>query len=497
MSNPLRSALHFAMAATRRAPPAPANGRRLPPAIFAGAVRAADAVLLLVAGALAWLVAGTTGGDLLSAVCAAVAVAVCLDRGGAYRLSRLVSLPAQGRRLAVALAAGVAGLLLAGTVVDAGSPPALSRVAAWLLANVLLLGAARGATARVAGRLRSEGRLSRRVALLGATDMGRAFAADLAGHDDTDIELVGIYDDAPATGGSAGGETGGSAPAADGELPFLGDVAQLVADGQRGRLDAVVIALPAGEMGRVMALGDRLGHLVLDVFVATDLAARPFRFVATLGGVPVGVLARRPLSDWQVVQKAVFDRTLAAVLLLLFAPVLLLVALAIRLDSPGPLLFRQRRIGFGGRPFECLKFRTMHHHMADPLADRQATRGDPRVTRVGHWLRRLSLDEFPQLLNVLGGEMSLVGPRPHAPNSRAASRPFADVVAGYARRHRVKPGITGWAQVNGWRGETATEDEIEQRVRHDLYYIRNWSLAWDVRILLLTVWRMCADPKAF
>jgi Undecaprenyl-phosphate glucose phosphotransferase len=454
-------------------------------------VRAADAVLLLAAGGLAWLAAGSAaiGGDLLAALCAAAAAAICLDRGGAYRLSRLVSLPAQGRRLAIALAAGAAALLLAGTVLHAGTPPAPAWVAAWLLADGLLLGAARVATARIATRLRSQGRLSRRVALLGATEVGRAFAAELAGHDDTDIDLVGVYDDAPMTCGSV--------PAAGGALPFLGDVGQLVADGQRGRLDAVVIALPARETGRVMALGDRLGHLVLDVFVATDLAARPFRFVATLGGVPVGLLARRPLSDWQVVQKAAFDRTLATLLLLLFAPVLLLVAAAIKLDSPGPLLFRQRRIGFGGRPFECLKFRTMHHHMADPLADRQATRGDPRVTRVGHWLRRLSLDEFPQLLNVLRGEMSLVGPRPHAPNSRAASRPFAEVVADYARRHRVKPGITGWAQVNGWRGETATEEEIEQRVRHDLYYIQNWSLAWDVRILLLTAWRMCADSQAF
>jgi Undecaprenyl-phosphate glucose phosphotransferase len=490
MSNPLRSAFHFAMAAAMRRPaPGRANRRRLSPSVFAGAVRAADALLLLAAGGLAWLAAATTGGDLAAALCAAAAVAVCLDRSGAYRVSRLVSLPAQGAWLALALAAGVAALLLAGTVLHAGSPPELAWVAVWLLANLVLLGAAHVAIARVATRLRGQGRLSRRVALLGATEMGRAFAAELAGHDDTDIDLVGIYDDAPVTSDLA--------PAAGGGLPFLGDVGQLVADGQRGRLDAVVIALPASEAGRVMALGDRLGHLVLDVFVATDLAARPFRFVSTLGGVPVGLLARRPLSDWQVVQKAAFDRTLAALLLLLFAPVLLLVALAIRLDSPGPLLFRQRRIGFGGRPFECLKFRTMHHHMADPLADRQVARGDPRVTRVGAWLRRLSLDEFPQLLNVLGGEMSLVGPRPHAPNSKAASRPFAEVVADYARRHRVKPGITGWAQVNGWRGETATEDEIEQRVRHDLYYIQNWSLAWDVRILLLTAWRMCADPQAF
>jgi lipopolysaccharide/colanic/teichoic acid biosynthesis glycosyltransferase len=177
--------------------------------------------------------------------------------------------------------------------------------------------------------------------------------------------------------------------------------------------------------------------------------------------------------------------------------VLLLVAAAIKLDSPGPLLFRQRRIGFGNQPFECLKFRTMYHHMTDALADRQTTRGDPRITRVGKWLRRLSLDELPQLLNVLGGEMSIVGPRPHAPNTKAGDKLFQDTVADYARRHRVKPGITGWAQVNGWRGETSTEREIEQRVLHDLYYIQNWSLGWDFRILVLTAVRLCRDPKAY
>jgi lipopolysaccharide/colanic/teichoic acid biosynthesis glycosyltransferase len=176
-------------------------------------------------------------------------------------------------------------------------------------------------------------------------------------------------------------------------------------------------------------------------------------------------------------------------LLAFLAPVLLLIALLVKVDSTGPVLFRQTRIGYLNQPFTCLKFRSMFDHVADLLADRQTTRDDPRVTRVGKWLRRTSLDELPQLVNVLLGDMSLVGPRPHAPNTRAGGRFFAEVVSDYALRHRVKPGMTGWAQVNGWRGETATVLQIEERVRHDLYYIRHWSLVFDIRILLMTATR--------
>ncbi len=163
--------------------------------------------------------------------------------------------------------------------------------------------------------------------------------------------------------------------------------------------------------------------------------------------------------------------------MLLLSPVLLVTALLIKLDSPGPVLFRQPRMGFNNRLFLCYKFRSMRQDAQDLLADKQTTRDDPRVTRVGRVIRKLSIDELPQLLNVLNGTMSLVGPRPHAPNTKAANKLFTDVVQQYAVRHRVKPGITGWAQVNGWRGETATVDQIQKRVACDLYYIENWSSA--------------------
>jgi lipopolysaccharide/colanic/teichoic acid biosynthesis glycosyltransferase len=160
-------------------------------------------------------------------------------------------------------------------------------------------------------------------------------------------------------------------------------------------------------------------------------------------------------------------------------------------------LIRQPRMGFNNKMFLCYKFRTMHHRMTDVLADQQTTRDDPRITRVGKYLRKLSLDELPQLLNVLRGSMSLVGPRPHAPNTKAADRLFADVVQQYAVRHRVKPGITGWAQVNGWRGETRTVDQIEQRVACDLFYIEHWTIWLDLKIMAMTVLREVRSRHAF
>jgi exopolysaccharide biosynthesis polyprenyl glycosylphosphotransferase len=194
--------------------------------------------------------------------------------------------------------------------------------------------------------------------------------------------------------------------------------------------------------------------------------------------------------------KAMLDRLAAAIGLILLYPLFLAIALIIRLESPGPALFTQPRIGFRQQIFNCYKFRSMYHHMAEPCGATQATRDDVRVTRFGRFLRRSSLDELPQLLNVLKGEMSLVGPRPHAPSTRAAGCLFAELVPNYHERHCVRPGITGWAQVNGWRGETRTPEDIQMRVRYDMDYIRNWSLLFDVRILLLTLVRMFNDDTA-
>jgi exopolysaccharide biosynthesis polyprenyl glycosylphosphotransferase len=174
-------------------------------------------------------------------------------------------------------------------------------------------------------------------------------------------------------------------------------------------------------------------------------------------------------------------------ILTLISPLLLFIALLIRLDSPGPVLFRQKRYGLNNRLIEVLKFRTMYHEARDENAEQLTRRNDPRVTRVGAFLRRTSMDELPQFLNVLRGEMSIVGPRPHALAAKAGRLLYQDAVRYYDSRHRMKPGITGWAQVNGWRGETDTVEQIRKRVEHDLYYIENWSIRLDLKIIIRTV----------
>jgi lipopolysaccharide/colanic/teichoic acid biosynthesis glycosyltransferase len=179
------------------------------------------------------------------------------------------------------------------------------------------------------------------------------------------------------------------------------------------------------------------------------------------------------------------------------SPVFAAVALAVRFDSKGPILFKQKRYGFNNELIEVYKFRSMYADKADADARKLVTKGDPRVTRVGNFIRKTSLDELPQLLNVLRGELSLVGPRPHATQASAAGSLYESVVDGYFARHKVKPGMTGWAQINGWRGETDTAEKIERRVEHDLYYIENWSLTFDLYILARTPLALLKTESAY
>jgi lipopolysaccharide/colanic/teichoic acid biosynthesis glycosyltransferase len=207
--------------------------------------------------------------------------------------------------------------------------------------------------------------------------------------------------------------------------------------------------------------------------------------------------SRWPISGWRGSAKRLADIAIALVLLIVFSPAALVAILAIRIDSPGPILFRQRRIGFANIGFEMLKFRTMRHHAPYRGRLKQTTRHDSRVTHVGAILRRSSLDEFPQLFNVLRGDMSIVGPRPHAPGSYAGDKPFELVTPHYTARHRVRPGMTGLAQVRGWRGETQTEDKLLRRVEADLEYIDTWSLWLDAVILARTAVSVLAMRNAY
>jgi exopolysaccharide biosynthesis polyprenyl glycosylphosphotransferase len=204
----------------------------------------------------------------------------------------------------------------------------------------------------------------------------------------------------------------------------------------------------------------------------------------------------RPLDETAIILKRFEDIAISSICLLITLPLFALVAICTKLDSRGPVFFRQKRLGANNLPFDLLKFRSMHVDQSDPLGQQLTEADDPRITRVGKFIRRTSIDELPQLINVLRGDMSLVGPRPHPLAASAAGIAYARAIQEYPIRHRVKPGITGWAQVNGWRGETVTIEQIRRRVEHDLYYIENWSLGFDFLILGWTVFTVLSRENA-
>jgi Undecaprenyl-phosphate glucose phosphotransferase len=270
--------------------------------------------------------------------------------------------------------------------------------------------------------------------------------------------------------------------------PKLGKVADLIAFARRTQVDLVIVSMPLSAEKRVLAMLTQLWVLPIDIRLSAHMSKLKFTHSAYsyVGDVAVFDMADRPISDWNLVFKWVFDKMVALVALIVLSPVMLATAIAIKLESRGPVFFTQNRHGFNNELIKIYKFRSMRTDMADAGAARLVTRNDPRVTRVGKFIRKTSIDELPQLFNVLKGELSIVGPRPHALQAKAANQLYYEAVEGYFARHRVKPGMTGWAQISGWRGETDTIDKIMQRVNHDLYYIEHWSILFDLYIVLMT-----------
>jgi putative colanic acid biosynthesis UDP-glucose lipid carrier transferase len=264
---------------------------------------------------------------------------------------------------------------------------------------------------------------------------------------------------------------------------------------EREHISVIYIALPMSQHPRILALLDGLRDTTASIYFAPDIAAfDPIQGrVAALDGLPVVAVCESPFSGFDGVVKRAFDALFAATALLLLSPLFGLIALGVKRSAPGPILFRQRRYGIDGEEILVYKFRSMRV-CEDGEHVEQAQRVDPRVTRFGAFLRRTSLDELPQLINVLRGEMSLVGPRPHAV---AHNELYRRLIKGYMLRHKVRPGITGWAQVNGLRGETERLDKMRRRLEYDLYYLRHWSLWLDFKILLMTLPVLLCDRHAY
>jgi exopolysaccharide biosynthesis polyprenyl glycosylphosphotransferase len=272
-------------------------------------------------------------------------------------------------------------------------------------------------------------------------------------------------------------------------VPVLGTTRDLIDFVRREIVDEVLIALPLADCERIASLSRKLLSLAIDVRLSIEPLPGSFRArtVDYLGDARVLDLVERPLKGWPGVLKILQDRLLSLILLVCTGPLMLFIAALIKLESQGPVFFVQERFGLNNSVIRVLKFRTMHSNRGDPSGQRRTVKNDPRVTRVGRILRRFSLDELPQLINVIRGDMSLVGPRPHAVAMMAEDQFYYEAVEEYPHRHRVKPGITGWAQVNGSRGEIDTLTKARDRVQLDLFYIEHWSLWLDIKILLKTI----------
>jgi Undecaprenyl-phosphate glucose phosphotransferase len=352
-------------------------------------------------------------------------------------------------------------------------------LAAFFVSGLASLIAGRLLLRTLVRRWARQGRLDRRTVVVGADRSGEELIAALKIQEDSDIHILGVFDDrsdARALDTCAG-------------TPKLGKVDDIVEFARRTRVDLVLFALPISAEARILEMLKKLWVLPLDIRLSAHtnkLRFRP-RSYSYLGKVPTLDVFEAPVTDWDLVMKWMFDHFVGGLVLLLAAPIMALVALAIKLDSPGPVLFRQKRFGFNNERIDIFKFRSLYHDQADPMASRVVTKNDRRVTRVGRFIRKTSLDELPQLFNVVfKGNLSLIGPRPHAVQGKLQTRLFDEAVDGYFARHRVKPGITGWAQINGWRGEVDSEEKIQKRVEFDLYYIENWSVLFDLYILLRT-----------
>jgi Undecaprenyl-phosphate glucose phosphotransferase len=352
-------------------------------------------------------------------------------------------------------------------------------VGLWFATGLMTLMLYRSAVVALVGHWTAAGRLQRNVALVGGGKEAERLVEALRNSANSDLNLIGFFDDR--------GDDRSQQRCAG--LPKLGSVDDAVAFARMASLDMIIVTLPMTAEKRVLDMVRKLWILPIDVRLSAHTAKLRFRPRAYnyIGNVPFLAIFDRPLTDWDYVAKAVLDRVLGFAILVALSPVMIATAIAVKLDSEGPVFFKQKRFGFNNEPIGVYKFRSMYTDMCDAQASKLVTKGDPRVTRVGRFIRATSIDELPQLFNVVfKGDLSLVGPRPHAMAAKAAGGLYHDVVDGYFARHKVKPGITGWAQVNGWRGETDTLEKIERRVEHDLFYIENWSILFDLQIIAMT-----------
>jgi Undecaprenyl-phosphate glucose phosphotransferase len=357
----------------------------------------------------------------------------------------------------------------------------VSRVwlAGWYVSGIATVIAFRLISNRIVKYWTRTGRLERRAVIVGGGKPAEELIEALTHSKTSDIKICGIFDD----------REDDRSPESCAGYPKLGNVSNLVSFARQAHIDLLIVTIPVTAESRLLQMLKKLWVLPVDIRLSAHtnrLKLRP-RVYSYIGDVPFLDIFDKPIADWDIVAKWCFDKIIGGLALLILSPIMLATAIAIKLDSKGPVFFRQDRFGFNNDLIKVYKFRSMYVDQCDARANKLVTKDDPRVTPVGRFIRKTSIDELPQLFNVVfAGNLSLCGPRPHALSAKAAGGLYQDVVDGYFARHKVKPGITGWAQINGWRGETDTYEKIQKRVEHDLYYIENWSILLDLYILMAT-----------
>lgn len=330
--------------------------------------------------------------------------------------------------------------------------------------------------------MRRQGHNLRTVAIIGANECGKSLLSEIVNNPEHGLQFVGFYDDCDAAGREIG-------------HPTLGDVEEAVFAAKRSEIDIFYVALPLDDKDQINKILVKFGNTTADVHLVPDVLVFNLMYARStqVGNIPTLSVFESPLIGSQALTKRIIDVVFSSVILFVVAVPMLLIAIAVKTTSRGPAIFKQLRYGLDGREIEVWKFRSMTT-MDNGNVVKQATKGDARITPLGAFMRRTSIDELPQFFNVLKGDMSIVGPRPHAV---AHNEEYREKISYYMLRHKVKPGITGWAQINGYRGETDTLGKMEKRVDYDLEYIRNWSAWTDVKIIFLTVFKGFVDKNAY
>ncbi len=414
---------------------------------------------------------------------------VLMEIAGAYNITRTRQPFQEFGRTVLAYAGAFAILALATFFMKNSAVYSRIWFAAWAAGGFGVLMILRALVARMIVRWSRNGRMERRAVIVGGGKGAETLIRSIEQSPYNDIRICGIFDDR---------DDSRSPPIVAG-YPKLGTIDQLLEFARIARIDMLIVALPITAEKRVLTMLKKLWVLPCDIRLsahANQLQFRP-RAYSYVGNAPMLDIFDKPIDDWDSVAKRAFDIVFSLLAIMAFSPVMIATAIAIKLESKGPVLFKQKRHGFNNEPIDVYKFRSMYAEKCDPTAKQAVTKDDPRVTKVGRFIRKTSIDELPQFFNSLIGNLSLVGPRPHAVAAQSHNLLFNEVVDGYFARHRVKPGVTGWAQINGWRGEVDTDEKIQRRTSFDLYYIENWSLLFDIKILLLTPIRLLKSENAY